>query len=70
MAKAVTEVRCAHCKGWFPSPIDFGNMGTFDASTLVGNLAQCPRCGKMTGFNKENLRVRAGGDEGFVGSDT
>ena len=47
----------------------FGDLDTFDTSTMEGNQAQCPHCGKMTGCNKENMRVRAK-DAGFVGKDT
>lgn len=71
MAK-VTEVqiRCSHCKKWIPSPIGFGDQRSFDSSTLLGNIVQCSKCGKMTGCNKENMRVRYEGSSGFVGLDT
>jgi DNA-directed RNA polymerase subunit RPC12/RpoP len=63
------EIRCLNCGLWFPSPIYFGDSDSFDTSTLIGNQAQCPHCGRMTGCNKENMRVyhQKGG---FVGKDT
>ena len=67
----VTEIsiKCEHCKKWFPSPIFFGDSESFDTSQLFGNLAQCKHCGKMSGCNKENFRVRFEGG-GFLGSET
>jgi DNA-directed RNA polymerase subunit RPC12/RpoP len=63
------EIRCLHCGKWFPSPIFFGDSESFDTSTLIGNQAQCPHCGRMTGCNKENIRLRHE-QGGFVGIDT
>jgi hypothetical protein len=63
------SIRCLNCNQWFPSPIFFGDSESFDTSTLFGNLAQCPHCGKMTGCNKENFRARFE-DGGFLGVDT
>jgi hypothetical protein len=50
------EIRCLKCGRWFRSGIQFGSADTFFTSTLVGNLQQCTKCGKMTGCNKENMR--------------
>ena len=63
------SIRCLNCRKWFPSPIFFGDSETFDTSILFGNLAQCPHCGKMTGCDKNNLRVRFE-DGGSLGVDT
>jgi len=63
------EIRCGDCSKWFPSPIGLGDTQVFDASTLIGNQAQCPKCGKMTSCNKENMRVQFA-DGGFIGSQT
>jgi len=63
------HIRCLNCHEWFKSPISFGGFRAFDTSTMEGNQVQCSRCGKITGCNKENMRVRAG-DQGFVGEDT
>lgn len=63
------HIRCLNCNEWFKSPIFFGDLDFFDTSTMEGNQAQCPHCGKMTGCNKENMRVRTK-DSGFVGKDT
>ena len=68
----ITEItcRCLHCKKWFPSPISIGgDIANFDTSMIFSNITDCPHCGKMTGCNKENFRVRAD-DGGFLGSDT
>lgn len=65
------QIRCLDqsCNAWFNSPIFFGDSESFDTSTLIGNTVQCPKCGRMTPCNKENMRVRAA-DGGFVGIDT
>lgn len=65
----VCEIRCEHCRTWFPSPIYFGDSESFDTATLSGNRFQCPACGKMSGCNKENLRLRFA-DGGFSGDKT
>jgi len=65
------EIKCTNpkCGKWFTSPIFFGDMNSFDTSTLVGNTVQCPYCRDMTGCNKENMRIQ--GDEGgFRGDET
>jgi hypothetical protein len=63
------QIKCLNCNQWFNSPIFFADFDSFDTSTMIGNQAQCPHCGRMTGCNKENMRVRAK-DAGFVGDDT
>lgn len=63
------EIRCTNCGTWFNSPIFFGDTGSFDASTVLGNIVQCPNCNKMVSCNKENMRVRSK-NGGFSGIDT
>ncbi len=63
------EIRCEYCGAWFPSPICCGDDASFDTSTLIGNQVQCAKCGKMSGCNKENMRLRSE-DGGFLGIDT
>ncbi|MDT3497169.1 hypothetical protein NLU03_22965 [Bacillus toyonensis] len=63
------EIQCTKCKTWFPSPIFFGDMNSFDTSILVGNTVSCPSCGNMVKCNKENMRVRSK-DGGFTGNET
>ena len=63
------QIKCLNCEQWFDSPISFGDLDSFDTSTLEGNQVQCPHCSKMTGCNKKNIRVSAEG-AGFVGTDT
>ena len=63
------EIRCKECGAWFRSPINFGGTDSFDTSTLIGNQVQCRSCGKMTGCDKENMRVHFD-DGGFVGKAT
>ncbi|MGI8467417.1 MAG: trigger factor [Pyrinomonadaceae bacterium] len=60
------EIQCLHCERWFQSPIYFGDSQSFDTSALEGNTVQCPFCGKMTGCNKDNMRVGFE-DGGFIG---
>ena len=63
------EIRCQHCREWFPSPIFFADSQSFDTSSLFNNLAQCPHCGRMTGCDKDNFRARFE-DGGFKGVET
>jgi hypothetical protein len=63
------EIKCENCDTWFASPIFFGDMNSFDTSVMIGNSAQCPKCHKMTGCNKENMRVISE-KGGFRGNDT
>ena len=64
-------IRCKICGKWFSSPITFGNSDSFDTSMLIGNQARCRNCGKMTGCDKKNIRVRYEGDDGgFLGIGT
>lgn len=62
------EIKCSNCDSWIPSPFMFGDMESFDSSTLIGNKVQCQKCGTMTSCNKENMRVRSQ-DGGFKGLD-
>ncbi len=63
-------IRCSNrsCGNWFPSPIFFGDMESFDTATMIGNTVQCPYCSQMVGCNKENMRVISN-DGGFRGRD-
>ncbi len=63
------EIRCEHCREWFPSPILFLNSKSFDTARLFSNTARCPHCRKMTGCDKDNFRARFA-DGGFLGVDT
>ncbi|MBF7150029.1 hypothetical protein [Bacillus toyonensis] len=63
------EIQCTYCKFWFPSPIFFDNMNSFDTSILIGNTVSCPSCGKMVSCNKENMRIRYKNAE-FKGNQT
>lgn len=63
------RIRCLHCRTWFPSPIFIGDSESFDASILFGNRAECPKCKKLTGCNKENFHARFE-DGGFLGVET
>ena len=63
------EIFCPKDNYWFPSPISFGDMDSFDSSTLIGNKFQCPECKRMIGCNKENMRVKSN-NGGFRGIDT
>lgn len=63
------DIRCGNCQTWFPSSIFLGDSKTFDVSVMYGNQVQCPACKKMTGCNKENMRVRHGEGD-FVDYDT
>lgn len=65
----VLEIKCTNCNSWFPSPIFFGDINSFDTSTMAENSVQCPKCEKMTGCNKENARV-VSRNGGFRGIDT
>ena len=69
MGNTKVEVRCSNCRRWFRSPIVFGGVETFDASTLFGNEASCSHCGETTECNKENIRI-SDASGGFVAKDT
>lgn len=70
MSKTKTvEIKCLQCNSWFDSPIFFGDSEIMETCTMIGNSAQCPKCGKMTNCNKENIRLRAE-KGGFLGNDT
>lgn len=70
MSKTKTlKIRCNCCKEWFNSPIYFGDSESFDTSIMEGNTVQCPICNKMTGCNKENMKMTSD-DGGFLGNKT
>ena len=56
--REMTIVICEHCGHEWMSPLQFGNKENLDSSSLVGNITNCPKCGKTTGLNKENLAAR------------
>lgn len=70
MNKSV-EIKCTNpdCGKWFSSPMFFGDMNSFDSSTLKNNKVDCPYCRTITGCDKENMRIK-GDDGGFRGDDT
>jgi len=53
------EIRCEHCRQWFPSRVGFDVDERFDTATLLGVEMDCPKCGQWTGCNKENMQVRS-----------
>lgn len=63
------EIKCTKCGKWFESPIFFGDIESFDISTLENINVQCPHCSKVSPGNKENMRVRST-KGGFIGKDT
>lgn len=63
------QIRCVHCKHWFDSPIFIGGSDSFDISIITGNTVDCPKCRRITGCNKENMRVLFE-DGGYRGLDT
>jgi len=70
MAKTIDiQVRCLHCRKWSKSPIWFQDSESFDSASLFANQRQCPKCGEMTGCNKDNFRARFE-DGGFLGIST
>ena len=64
-----TKVRCKHCAAWIPSAVSLMDMAT----TMHGNILQCPSCGESTRCSKVNMRahyVAEGEEGGFVGIET
>lgn len=57
-ARGRCEVKCLNCNNWFTSPIQFGDEISFSTSVISNNKAQCPLCGKMTNFSKDNMRFK------------
>lgn len=53
--RELAVVRCRYCGFEWKSPIQFGSMGIFKSSTLIGNTTNCPNCGKITGLDKEDI---------------
>ena len=60
------EIRCQHCRRWFPSPVVFGKDESFDTATLLEDTVLCPHCGKPTGCDEENMRLRGEGSDGVL----
>lgn len=55
------EIRCQHCRRWFPSPILVGDDESFDTNTLIDETVTCPHCGQATGCDPEHIRFSAEG---------
>lgn len=51
------EIRCQHCRNWFPSSVVIGDDESFDTATLNEADVVCPHCGKPTGTDPANVRV-------------
>ena len=47
--------KCKVCGQEHKSPIAFGDKKSFESSKLVNNAFQCPKTGKMAGYNKEDM---------------
>jgi hypothetical protein len=47
--------KCKICEQEHKSPIAFGDKKSFESSKLVNNAFQCPKTGKMAGYNKEDM---------------
>jgi hypothetical protein len=58
------EIRCRHCRNWFPSPVVFGDDESFDTATLTADTVTCSHCGRETGCDPQNVRVRSEESEG------
>ena len=52
------EIRCQHCRTWFASPVIFGEDESIDTSTLMESTVTCSHCGRQTGCDQANVRVR------------
>ena len=50
-----TYIKCRHCNKVFPSPIQFENEKAFDTSNVNNNTVPCPKCSKITIFDKKDL---------------
>lgn len=63
------EVRCRHCRKWFPSQITFSDMDTFkNLKSFSGNIVVCPHCKKDTECGKDTVRVVAEDGETYTGA--
>lgn len=51
-------VKCRHCGNEWPSPIQFGNIESFNSVTLKGNKTTCPNCGNTTWLDKSGLLIK------------
>lgn len=47
--------RCKNCGKEHLSPIGFGSEKTFDSTTLIDNLLQCPTTHKMASYDKKDM---------------
>ena len=55
------EIRCQHCRQWFPSSIVVGDDESFDTAILREAAVTCTHCGRATGCDETALRERPGG---------
>jgi hypothetical protein len=61
------EIRCRHCREWFPSPVVVGDDESVDTATFFEATARCPHCGKETGSDPTSVRER--GERGSAGRE-
>ncbi len=47
--------KCKVCGEEHKSPIAFGDKKSFESSVLVGNAFQCPKTGKVAGYDKKDM---------------
>lgn len=63
-------LKCPHCGHRQSSPIQFGDVRSFETGLAMGNKSQCRQCGKMIDCNKANMSyVLADDSGGSVGPD-
>lgn len=51
-------IKCEHCGFEWKSPMQFGSIRSFKTGSLIDNKTNCPKCGEITGMNKENISVK------------
>jgi len=52
------ELRCAFCRRWFPSPLQFPRRRDVNLDILFATVVKCPNCGLDTHADSENFRAR------------
>lgn len=50
--------KCKVCGEEHKSPIAFGDKKSFESSVLVDNAFQCPKTGKVAGYDKKDMSWR------------
>ena len=53
-------IKCNDCHQIFQSRLYLGTRETYLTSTLAENRIECPKCGRMTDCNKENMTFNDG----------